>query len=387
MDELAALNNAHATYDDLLVYGDPVPPLNFPEPELHPAARVSATLFHREENRLFEAPNVVYRDGDEVPHFAYWIQRKLKKAIYGCVRSCMLLKLCQDMPYQTDPSTGRRNIIWEITGKFVAVKIMDWDLIRKLSGVHKEEPLKEIAAMQSLRNTLDACPHVMPTLDVMTDQQYLYSFMPYCSGGELFSYVQRDGRFPEPLARFWFRQLVQGIFHLQKAGICHRDMSLENVLVDGNNAVVIDLGMCLRIPFSDDDTGGVTDVTAYTLRRLMPPQGQCGKPNYMSPEVLENSEPFDGFGVDVWAVGIILFTMLVGLPPWDWATKEDLRFKMIAIDGQLGEMLRQWGRSVSPLATDLLQGILRAHPRDRLTFGQIMDHEWVIHPEISSPEP
>lgn len=90
MDELAALNNAHATYDDLLVYGDPVPPLNFPEPEMHPAARVSATLFHREENRLFEAPNVVYRDGDEIPQFAYWIQRKLKKAIYGCVRSCMV---------------------------------------------------------------------------------------------------------------------------------------------------------------------------------------------------------------------------------------------------------------------------------------------------------
>ena len=111
-------------------------------------------------------------------------------------------------------------------------------------------------------------------------------------------------------------------------GVSHRDLSLENVLIDHNvsKAVIIDLGMCLRVPFGADD-GSIVDVTKGTLRRLMLPQGQCGKPNCMPPEVLLNDKPFDGFAIDVWACGVILFIMLVGLPPFEWADRDDPRFR------------------------------------------------------------
>ena len=73
-------------------------------------------------------------------------------------------------------------------------------------------------------------------------------------------------------------------------GVSHRDISLENVLVDQmTKAAIIDLGMCLRVPFGADD-GSIVDVTKGTLRRLISPQGQCGKPNYISPEVHLNVE-------------------------------------------------------------------------------------------------
>merc|ERR1719215_1191907 len=228
--------------------------------------------------------------------------------------------------------------------------------------------------------------NVMETLDVLQDEQYLYSFMPFCSCGELFGFVQRDGRFSEPVARFWFRQILNGLFHLQKVGVCHRDLSLENLLVDQfTKTLIIDFGMCLRVPFRSDD-GNVSDVTSGGLRTLIIPQGQCGKPNYISPEVLQNDEAFDGYAIDLWASGIILFIMLVGLPPFEWATRDDPRFRMIT-GGGLVSMLHQWQRTISAEAGDLLQRMLKEDPKERLTLIEVMDHPWVVEDETTAPTP
>lgn len=169
-------------------------------------------------------------------------------------------------------------------------------------------------------------------------------------------------------------------------GVCHRDISLENVLVDQyTKCLIIDLGMCLRVPFGADD-GSVTDVSEGNLRRLLTPQGQCGKPNYIAPEVLQNIHPFDGFAIDLWASGIILFIMLVGLPPFEWANRDDPRFRMIT-KGGLMSMLQQWKRPISIEAGDLLQRMLRENPSDRLTLIEVMEHPWVVNTEASPPVP
>jgi serine/threonine protein kinase len=95
---------------------------------------------------------------------------------------------------------------------------------------------------------------------------------------------------------------------LQREGVCHRDLSLENVLVDGDKCMIIDMGMCLRIPYNDQSKpSAVTDVTRGSVRRLMKPQGVCGKHNYMSPEIFANTDSFDGFAIDLWAAGVILY--------------------------------------------------------------------------------
>jgi len=388
MEELAASYNAYASFHDIEINGPPGSPLGFPDVSLYHANRVNGTVYDRERDVFIEATNITYRtnlDNNEMPDTAFWIQRKLKKAIYGCVRSCMVLRRFNEIgPSSTDSPT---DIIWEITNQFAAVKIMDWDVINEnVNGMaHREDPLKEIAAMQLVKQYGHG--KVMDILDVMTDDNYLYLFMPYCNGGELFNQLQQSGRFSEPLARYFFKQVINGLSSLQRTGVCHRDMSLENILVHENDIVIIDLGMCLRVPFApaDDSAQGQVDVTSCTLRRLMSPQGQCGKPNYISPEVLVNREPFDGFTIDTWAAGVILFILLVGLPPWDWATPDDARFRMIALDGQLGEMLKQWGRPISPMAENLLQGIFRWDPRRRMTFGQVMDHPWVRDVEVQLP--
>lgn len=382
MEELALLTNASASFEEVAENGPPSRALAFPNPLVGKAARVTATVYNPATSEEAQVPNVVYevRPDGTPPSHAYWIGRKLKKAIYGCVRSCTVLRL-REGGWQ-GPGRGGS---WEVTPDMAAVKIMDWNKVQELRGRHMEDPVKEVSAMQFIARD-GSHPNVLGTLDVLSDQQYLYSFMPFCSCGELFGFVERDGRFSEPVARFWFRQLLNGLYHLQKMGVCHRDISLENVLVDQyTKALVIDLGMCLRVPFSADD-GSVSDVSTGGMRRLISPQGQCGKPNYISPEVLSNTEPFDGFAIDLWAAGIILFIMLVGLPPFEWANRDDPRFRMIT-KGGLMVMLNQWNRPISQEAGDLLQKMLREKPQDRLSLMEVMDHPWVVNDEAAAPPP
>jgi serine/threonine protein kinase len=177
----------------------------------------------------------------------------------------------------------------------------------------------------------------------------------------------------------------QGLHRLQELGICHRDLSLENVLVDRDNCLVIDMGMCLRVPYNDrEKPGGISDVQKGGLRRLMKPQGTCGKHNYMSPEIFENTKAFDGFAIDVWAAGAILYIMLTGFPAFDQAYRADQRFDLI-VNGNLMQQLKEWQIFISPDAGELLQSMMQLDPRDRLTLAEVMSHPWVMNGEVRSP--
>ena len=151
--------------------------------------------------------------------------------------------------------------------------------------------------------------------------------------------------------------------------------------------MIIDMGMCLRVPYNDPKNAGrVTDVTRGSTRRLMKPQGVCGKHNYMSPEVMSNTEPFDGFAIDLWAAGVILYIMLTGFPPYDQASRTDQRFQLI-ISGRLAEQLRNWDILLSDDAYDLMQKMLQLHPKQRLTLAQVLAHPWVTDDNVEAPKP
>jgi serine/threonine protein kinase len=108
------------------------------------------------------------------------------------------------------------------------------------------------------------------------------------------------------------------------------------------------------------------------------------EPKYIFPEVLNSETPFDGFGIDLFSVGVVLFIMLVGLPPWEFAREEDPRYRMVS-GGGLEQMLHSWGRPISPLAADLLQNMLRDDPKDRLSLLEIKDHDWVKYDDPPAP--
>jgi serine/threonine protein kinase len=209
---------------------------------------------------------------------------------------------------------------------------------------------------------------VLTALEICHDAENIYSILEFCDGGELYDVIEESGAMPEAFARGFFRQILQGLAHLHQLGIAHRDLSLENVLFSRatNNCKIIDFGMALRLP-RDEATGEVY---------LLPPQGVCGKRNYISPEVIDNRLPFNALHSDIWALGVILFIMLTGVPPVDTATPLDPRFRMVSA-GLIGNMLDQWGIALSPLALDLINRTLRPNPSERLSLYEIAEHPWV----------
>ena len=265
--------------------------------------------------------------------------------------------------------------------------------------------------------------NVLGCLEVLQDDEFLYTLMPYCAGGDLYSMVrkggwkpQHDGTNAEPASsgmirscshnflststtsfshrclhggrpeerqtRIWFRQLLDALLHLQKKGICHHDLSLDNfVLQDNNNLVLIDFGLAIRVPYADrSNYGGVCDVSEGTDRLLIHAQGLCGNLTYLAPEILEGDEAFDGFTVDLWSAGVILFVLLVGLAPFKWPNSADVRYAQIKRGKLKDLMCAHLKNPVSDEACDLLQNMLWRDPRQRLTLAQILQHPWVTGP-------
>lgn len=305
------------------------------------------------------SPPPLGQDPDPSSYVAYWPQRRLQDAIYGCVIACVVLRrhvgsAADDAARAAgyEPGDSRAPIVWEITNELVAIKQIEWRRVHAMRGRLLEDPIKEIAAMQLIGSEH---PNVLGSVEVLQDNEHLWSVMPFCRGGDLFGVVlevaerrqeneatEGAGGMLEPVARYWFRQLLFGLHYLQSRGICHRDLSLENILVDVNHCLIIDMGMCLRVPYyCQQDPRRTADVTDGTTRRLIVPMGTCGKKNYMSPEIFANVTYFDGFAVDLWAAGVILYIMVTGFPPYDIPTREDDRFDIIC-QGGLMRQLQAW---------------------------------------------
>eukprot|EP00536_Pseudo-nitzschia_multiseries_P014495 jgi/Psemu1/214888/e_gw1.714.28.1 len=384
-------------------------------------------------------------DGDddngafEIQH-AYWIKRTIREAIYGQVHFAVILKRRSKSLAMQDGAE------WEVTTDHCAVKEMSFQHIWQERNRLAEDPIKEVASMQYLnrlwrqsqRYTMhqqhpqqqqhqnhdhdqhpispDHChvdvgqsfsamrgTNIMMPLDVLSDDRSLYSVMPYCDGGELFERLDLNERFSEDEARYWMDQILNGLANLQEVGICHRDISLENLLVHQDGALIIDMGMCLLVPYHDEFHGNLaasfnnmnmnggqtlreqqstmngTPLSGRRRRRsLILPQGTCGKWVYMSPEIYRNEEPFDGFAVDMWAAGVILFLMLTGVPPWEHPCQNDERFYYMT-SGYLVQMLTEWGTGLTSDAMDLLQRMLFLDPKDRLSLEQVRAHPWMAN--------
>ena len=324
-----------------------------------------------------------------------------------------------------EPNDDENSVEWESTDLQAVIKASSWTKIHALRGRHLEDPIKEVAAMQHVGNYH---PHVLGASEVLQDDEFLYTVMHNLPGGDVYgrllggNYSQSPGigifdshpnGVGEKQAREWFRQLLlvsitkqicvslvslffslsfrhfflgvqffcifQGLFHLQKKGVCHRDISLENLMLDELDQVVImDLGLSLRVPYSDpSNPGRITDVSGGGYRRLINAQGQGGKLLYMCPEILKGDEAFDGFASDLWAAGVILFVMLVGLTPFQMAQPSDKRFHKIS-KGELKSMMESLEIPLSSDACDLLQGMFWKDPRRRFTLTEVLEHPWVV---------
>ena len=173
------------------------------------------------------------------------------------------------------------------TGQVVAAKLIPINRMKQ----HAVE--REIRLMEKLRE----CPYIIGLRGIQQDASYYYIYMEMADLGELFSRVITAGSLQEQEAQPYMQQLMSAVQHMHSLGVVHRDLKLENVLLDRNNVCkVCDFGLAHQYELKE---GGKVQVTE--LKEV------CGSKSYCAPEVLEG-RGYEGFPTDVWSCGIVSAT-------------------------------------------------------------------------------
>ncbi|CAJ1975683.1 unnamed protein product [Sphenostylis stenocarpa] len=167
-------------------------------------------------------------------------------------------------------------------------------------------------------------------------------------------YEASKGKLTEDEGRKIFQQLIDGVSFCHNKGVFHRDLKLENVLVDAKgNLKITDFNLsALPQHFRDD---GLLHTT-------------CGSPNYVAPEILAN-KGYDGATSDIWSCGVILYVILTGYLPFDDRNLAVLYQKIFKGDVQIPRWL-------SPGAQNIIKRMLDPNPKTRITMAMIKEHEW-----------
>lgn len=234
--------------------------------------------------------------------------------------------------------------------KMFAVKVI------KKSGLIDEESLEHVLSENRVLQTMDH-PFLVKLHASFQSEDRLYFVMEYVRGGELFFHIGREKKFPENRARFYCAEILCALAYLHSKGIVYRDLKLENLLLDENGHIKItDFGLC-KENISQENTTSTF----------------CGTPEYLAPEILE--EESYGKSVDWWALGVVLYEMLVGRPPFGPTSNMEKLFQNI-----LSQPVN-YPQSLSPPARSLLSSLLQRDYLKRIGCGpedgeEIKEHEF-----------
>ena len=255
------------------------------------------------------------------------------------------------------------------TGQTVVVKKMPTSNVISFNPGLLEDALTEIGVTKYI-STFTQASYVVKMLGIYQDEEFTYFVTEYASGGELFEHVVQAKALSEPVARKFTREVLLAVQSLHRNGIVHRDVSLENTLLHGDGSIrVIDFGQSVRL-YSPRGP------SPYTVMRHT---GKAGKAYYRAPEMYMGD--YEGPQVDAFAIGVMLFIMTVGTPPWNSATVTDARYKYIEKHG-VTKLLTSWGKAqaMSPSLLDLIDGLMCCKPESRMTVDQALAHPWINLP-------
>uniref|UniRef100_A0A673ZTP0 non-specific serine/threonine protein kinase n=1 Tax=Salmo trutta TaxID=8032 RepID=A0A673ZTP0_SALTR len=237
-----------------------------------------------------------------------------------------------------------------LTGREVAVKIIDKTQLNPTSLQKLTGYAVLIGYPHSSSISLLFSP--VKLFEVIETEKTLYLIMEYASGGEVFDYLVAHGRMKEKEARAKFRQIVSAVQYCHQKRIVHRDLKAENLLLDADmNIKIADFG------FSNEFTLG-SKLDTF-----------CGSPPYAAPELFQGKK-YDGPEVDVWSLGVILYTLVSGSLPFDGQNLKELRERV----------LRGKYRIPFYMSTDcenLLKKLLVLNPGKRSSLEQIMRDRWM----------
>ena len=280
----------------------------------------------RLSTKIIKNSKDIQKEEEEIKVGNYLIKKTLGKGTFGKV------KLALYVP---------RN-------KKVAIKILEKKRIKEEDDIKR---LKREFEMLSQFNH----PNVITISEIFESNEAYFTVMEYCEGGELFNYIVQNKYLSEEKSAFFFYQLISGLEYIHSLGIVHRDLKPENLLLTQEHILkIFDSG--LSNYFKNDQ-----------IHLLETP---CGSPCYASPEMLSGKN-YDGFKIDIWATGIILFAMLCGYLPFD-DKDNNVLFKKIL------ECKINFPKYLSENAKDLLKKILVTNPVKRISIEEIKKHPFFL---------
>lgn len=189
---------------------------------------------------------------------------------------------------------------YKATGEYFAIKVLKKDVIIQDDDVECTLTERRILALSANHPYLTALHSTFQTKD------RLYFIMEFVNGGDLMFQIQRSRKFDENRARFYSAEVILALIFLHKNGIIYRDLKLDNILLDSEgHCKIADFGMCKEGMFD----GKLTSTF-------------CGTPDYIAPEILQELDY--GFGVDWWALGVLMYEMMAGQPPFEADNEDDL---------------------------------------------------------------
>ena len=231
------------------------------------------------------------------------------------------------------------------TNEKVAIKILE-----KCKIIEKDDEIR-------VKRELEMMPkfyhnNVILVTEIFSNRDNFYIVMEYCEGGELFNYIVKKRRLAEEEAAFFFYQIISGLEYIHSLGIVHRDLKPENLLLGKDHILkIIDFGLS----------------NYFSKKLLVTP---CGSPCYASPEMVSGNK-YNGFRIDIWSTGIILYAMLCGYLPFEDKDNEVLFKKILRCKLELPSHL-------SHSSKDLMLKILVTNPEKRITIPEIKRHPFYL---------
>ena len=230
-----------------------------------------------------------------------------------------------------------------LTGTEVALKVIKK---RRQSVASVQALFREVCGMRILNH-----PNIVKLLGAIDTEEAFILVMEYLSGGDMYHYLKIHGLMTEAEARGPFQQLLSALQHCHQRGIVHRDLKPENLLFDSNmNIKLTDFGLSNKC----DDSGQMDTI--------------CGTPPYSAPEIFLGQSY--GPAVDVWSLGVVLYTMVTGCQPFWGKDYRELRKQVLQGKYYIPSYL-------SLEIRDLLQKMIALNPSDRGTLPDLMRHPWV----------
>ena len=232
------------------------------------------------------------------------------------------------------------------TDEEVAIKILEK---KKIVNKDDEERVeREIEILKKVHHI-----NVIKMIKIDEDNENIYLIMEYCEKGELFNHIVEEQKLDEIEAAFYYYQLINGLECIHHNEIVHRDLKPENLLLSkGYILKIIDFGLS----------------NYFNRTKLL--STPCGSPCYASPEMVSGKK-YDGFMIDIWSTGIILYAMLCGYLPFEDPDNEILFQKILKCEAEFPDDL-------SYESVDLMKKIMVTNPKERITIPQIKEHPFYL---------